>query len=117
MRNVPTLPFGLEDVKLIRVLTAILRCLENVLESNTYTVEMVWRVPFKLQVPTSNNQKRMVSPTIVRLARASVSNDLTTPVHFGAVTWEWDGAGSVNITDVDGLVNGVKYRLVFEAVE
>jgi hypothetical protein len=77
---------------------------------------MVWHVPFSLQVPTFGNTTRTSSPQIVRLGRAAVSGDQLTPVHFGACSWQWNGDGSVQILDVDGLVDGVKYQLTFEAI-
>jgi hypothetical protein len=116
VRFVPTLPVGFTDTKLIKLFTDILRCLSNVLESNTYTVETVWRVPFVLQIPTAGNVRRTEEPSIVRLGRAIVSTDLQAVVHFGACNWQWVGNGNVQINDVDGLVNGVKYKLTFEVV-
>ena len=116
MRFVPTLPVGLGDQKLTKLFTEILRCLANVLESNTYTVEVAWSVPFILQAPMSGQVRRADSPSIVRLGRAVDVASPATPVHFGATTWEWRGDGSVKITDVDGLVAGTKYRLTFEVV-
>ena len=115
MRFVPTLPVGLGDQKLIKLFTDILRCLANVLESNTYTAEVVWSVPFVLQVPLSGQIRRLESPAVVRLGRAIDSATPATPVHFGACSWEWNN-GSVKINDVDGLVSGTKYKLTFEVV-
>lgn len=116
MRYVPRLPVGFTDLKLIRVLNEIIRALTNVLDLSTYTITTVWNVPFDLTVPVAGNLPRNTSPDIVRVARAFPTDDTETVVHFGATSWKWLGANQVRITDVDGLVAGVKYTLVFEVV-
>lgn len=116
MRFLPTRPPGIKDALISRLFDDILQVLKDVLNSNTYNVEMVWSVPFNLQIKTGLGDSRRFPPEIVRVARATPSDDLETPVHFGATQWSWNGDGSVAIKDVDGLVTGTKYRLVFEVV-
>lgn len=116
MRIVPRLPVGFTDLKLIRLFNEIIRCLTNVLDLSTYTVTRVWSVPFDLSVPVAGNVARNTPPDIVRVSRAFVKDDADTPVHFGATSWKWLGANQVRIMDVDGLVEGTEYTLVFEVV-
>lgn len=116
MRFTPKLQTGAIDVKLVKVFTDILKTLASVLDCNTYPTTLVWNPPFDLAVPTAGNMPRTTSPDIVRVARAVDPANPTAPVHFGATSWTWLGNGSVRITDVDGLVSGVKYNLVFEVV-
>lgn len=116
MRFIPTIPVGVGDQKLIQLFTGILKNLANVLDCSVYTSEVVWKVPFDLQVPTAGNIPRLTSPEIVRLARVVPVLSPDDVVHFGATTWKWQGANTVRITDQDGLVESVKYRLTFEVV-
>lgn len=116
MRQVPRLPVGFTDLKLIRILNEIIRALTNVLDLNTYNVTRVWQVPFNLQVPVAGNVARNTPPDVVRVSRAYPTDDPETVVHFGSTAWKWLGANQVQITDVDGLVQGTKYTLVFEVV-
>jgi hypothetical protein len=116
MRYVPRLPVGFTDLKLIRLFNELIRALSNVLDCNTYKITRVWSVPFSLSVPVAGDMPRNTPPDIVRVARAFPTDDPLTVVHFGATAWTWQGANQVQITDVDGLVEGVKYTLVFEVV-
>lgn len=117
MKGVPQLPHGLEDPRLVRLLTDMLKNLTNVLDSNLYTFdEVTWQVPFDFYVPTAGNVPRTTSPGVVELKRAIAVGDPTTPVHFGATAWNWRGGGQVRVTDVDGLVAGTKYQLTFQVV-
>lgn len=116
MRIVPRLPVGFTDLKLIRLFNEIIRALSNVLDLTTYSVTRVWSVPFDFQVPVAGNVARNTPPDIVRVGRAFPTDDPQTVVHFGATAWQWLGANQVRITDVDGLVEGVKYTLVLEVV-
>jgi hypothetical protein len=39
-----------------------------------------------------------------------------TYVYTGSVLWTWAGSSQVTIEDIEGLVDGVTYELVFEVV-
>ena len=96
----------------------LLKALGFVPDTSIYIIESTaWAPPIKMQVPLYKGaQPRAVSPDIVRCARATTLNDKKTPVHFGATIWEWFGNNQISITDVDGLVAGDTYRLVFEVI-
>jgi len=118
MRLAPTVPVGLQDVKLITLLTAIVKCLKIQPDSQCYTVTVVWKVPFVLQIPEAGNtQPRNIKPNIIRLGNAVLTAAPETIVEWGAATnWVWQGNSVVKILNQAGLVEGVRYTLTFEVV-
>ncbi len=116
MKFLPTIPVDIGSQKLVKLFTDLVKSLTNVLESSTYVVEVLWKEPIILAVPTAGRIPRAMSPDICRVARAQKIGDLNTPVNFGATTWEWLGENQIKIIHVDGLAVGTKYRLVFETV-
>ena len=96
----------------------LLQSLGYIPDVSIYVLDsVVWKTPTTLKVPLYNGSlARAKSPDVVECARATDLSAKTTPVHFGATSWEWVGDGSVSIFDVDGLVVGTTYRLVFEVV-
>ena len=105
------MPYGAAADSLLGVVRELLRVLAaNVLDYSVVTVEKTWSTPFDLALPARAGG---VSPQIVRLGRAVVADG--SPVHFGATTWTWTGA-AVRISDIDGLVPGVSYKLTFEVI-
>ena len=48
MRLAPTVPVGLADLKLITLLTSVVKCLKIQPDHQCYTVTAVWKVPFVL---------------------------------------------------------------------
>lgn len=117
MRIVPILPVGIKDEKLIKFLTDVVKSLRGVTDTACYTLTTAWQVPFTLAIPTLWPLPRQVSPQIVRLGRAVLLNEPSTPVYWGAsTTWAWRGGNSVEIFDQEGLVQGVQYTLTYEVV-
>lgn len=118
MRLAPTLPVGLEDLKLITYLTAVTKCLKNQPDIQCYTTTVVWTVPFILQIPqNSNASPRVTKPLIVRLGNAVLTEAPETVVEWGAgITWVWQGSNTVKILNQQGLVENVRYTLTFEVV-
>lgn len=116
MRVLPRYTGFFSDVKQNAFAQDIVRAFTSLLDHSTYTVDVVWSPPVPMSVPLFGGVPRAVSPDIVRVARATLSADTTTPVHFGATAWSWLGNNSINLTDVDGLVVGTKYRLVLEVI-
>lgn len=113
MRGLPTVPYNTAADGLIAVVRELLKVLSaNVLDYSVVEVETVWSAPFSLALPTRAGN---ASPKIVRAARAVDVANPTTPVYFGATSWNWTGAG-VSISDVEGLVTGTTYKLTFEVV-
>lgn len=116
MRFVPAITTNIVDGVVRQLFEFVFRLLGNVPEYNIYKSTVVWHVPFDMNVPTNGNTLRVVSPDVVRLGRAVATGDSLTPVYTGSVLWAWQGGGQVRILDVAGLVDGVKYDLVFEVV-
>ena len=118
MRLAPTVPVGLQDPKVITLLTNIVKCLKIQLDHQCYTTTAVWKVPFVLSIPQSGSSSpRNVKPNIVRLGNAVLTELPETVVQYGAsCTWQWQGGDTVKITDQAGLVEGVRYTLTFEVV-
>lgn len=118
MRLAPTVPVGLKDLKLITLLTSIVKCLKNHPDHECYTVTVVWQVPFTLLVPErGNTQPRNIKPNIIRLGNAVLASNPETVVEWGAATnWVWQGNSQVKILNQAGLLEGVRYTLTFEVV-
>lgn len=116
MFRLPRFDGDFPDVRLNQLVRDILFSIKSVLDLNTYVIESKWTVPLNFKVPTFGGFTRNQCPDVVRCVRATPSDDLLTPVHFGETMWTWLGDGQVRIDDVEGLVIGCKYRLVFEVV-
>jgi hypothetical protein len=116
MRNSPHLPVAIPDPALNRFLTSVQACLASVVDLILYEDTVVWKPPYRLFIPLRNAQTRPVQPKIVELGRAVVINEPETPVHFGATTWRWDSTNQITIIDQAGLVEGVRYSLVYKVI-
>jgi hypothetical protein len=118
MRLAPTVPVGLQDLKLITLLTSVVKCLKNQPDHECYTMTVVWQVPFLLLIPErGNTQPRNIKPNIIRLGNAVLTEKPETVVEWGAATnWVWQGNSQVKILNQAGLLEGVRYTLTFEVV-
>jgi hypothetical protein len=116
MRFTPHITSGIKDSQVRQLFEFVFKLFAGLLDYNLYTVTAVWKVPFVLDVPVASGAPRVVSPAVVRVGRAIAVGDEQTPVHTGSVLWTWKGNGQVNIADVAGLVENVKYTLTFEVV-
>lgn len=116
MRFKPAITNGIDDTQVRQLLEFVFKLLGNVVQYDLYKLRKVWHVPFRLDVPTSTNVPRIAGPDVVRLGRALAVWDEVTPVYTGAVLWRWLGNNQVMIEDVEGLVEGVNYDLVFEVL-
>jgi len=118
MRLAPTVPVGLQDNKLITLLTSIVNCLKNQPDHQCYTMTAVWKVPFILTIPQAGNtQPRNTKPNIIRLGNAVVTDAPETILEWGnATNWVWQGNSVVKILNQAGLLEGVRYTLTFEVV-
>lgn len=117
MKLAPTVPVGLQDMKLITLLTSIVKCLKIHPDHQCYTLTTVWTAPFILTIPPAGNpQPRNLKPDIIRLGNAVVTDVPETPVEWGSTTWAWQGNSVVKIINQAGLVEGVRYTLTFEVV-
>lgn len=118
MKLAPTVPVGLQDLKLITLLTSIVNVLKIHPDHQCYTTTAVWQVPFMLQIPQAgNSQPRNIKPQIVRLGNAVLTEEPETVLEWGAgITWVWQGNSTVKILNQAGLVEGVRYTLTFEVV-
>ena len=116
MRFKPAITTGIKDPQARQLFELVFQLLGQVVQYDVYSFRKVWHVPFKLDIPTAGS-KRVVPPQVVRLGKASVYQDEQTPVYTGSVTWRWVGNSQVEISDVEGLVDGVTYDLVFEVLD
>lgn len=120
MRIVPIPPGGITDQKLLKFFTDVVKALKSIPDIQCYSATAVWAVPFDLYIPMQTTPTpRQGQPDIVRLGRATLAADPTTVVSApnGGTTWQWRGNDIVRILDQPGLVEGVRYNLVFEVVD
>lgn len=107
----------LGDKRLNQQIHDILELFKAIPDYNVYKfTNTKWTAPLSMKVPNFDGSQRLTSPDIVRCQRAVAVGDTLTPVHFGSTTWSWAGDGEVSILDVDGLVEGTSYNLVFEVI-
>jgi len=117
MRFKPAITTGIQDLQIRQLFEFVFQLLGIVVQYDIYKTRNVWHVPFRLDVPTGKKSSpRVQPPDVVRLGRALVVQDEITPVYTGAVLWRWLGNSQVMIEDVEGLVDGVTYDLVFEVL-
>lgn len=116
MRNTPHIPVGVVDPKVNRFMTGVQACLQAVLDLNVYEATLAWKAPYELFIPLQAGMIRNTPPKIVELGRASIVNEPDTPVHFGATTWKWVSYDRVLVLDQAGLVEGIKYNLVYKVI-
>lgn len=119
MKGAPQPPTGLgrEHQALLKFLTDVSKCLNTLPDVNLYSVKVVWKAPFELVCPLPSGNTRIGQPTGITLARATLVTDPTTVISWGAgTTWTWLGDDTARILDQAGLVEGVRYNLVFQVV-
>jgi len=116
MRNTPNLPVTIADQSLNRFLTGVQACLLSVVDLIIYEDTVVWHPPYRFFVPLRNAKLRLEQPKIIELGRAVIVNEPETPVHFGATTWKWQSNNQVTVIDQAGLVEGVRYSLVYKVI-
>jgi len=114
MKIIPRFSGGFLDPNLNSLVRDILLCFSSIPDTDYFTFEVVWVVPFLMSVPTTGNKPRAVSPRLVSCGRAVDVANPTTPVDFGACHWNWVGNNNVSVENVIGLVAGTKYQLTFK---
>lgn len=116
MKFIPGLTNGIQDPLVKQLFEFVLGLLRSVLQYDLYKCTVTWHTPFFLDVPV-RGKPRTTPPDVVRVGTARAVGTEQTPVHTGSVLWLWSSGGRVNILDVAGLVDGVKYELTFEVVD
>jgi len=119
VKGAPQPPSGLgrEHQSLLKFLTDVSKCLNTAPDLNFYSSTVVWSPPFDLLCPLPSGNTRIGQPVGITLARATLVSDPTTVVSWGAgTTWVWRGNDTARILDQAGLVEGVRYNLVFQVV-
>lgn len=117
MRQVPTVPGGLGDEKLVRFLYQLVKVLQNQQDVQCYTSTVVWIVPLSLYIPTGWGTPRQGPPSSVLLTTATLDSAPQTVIEVGTTpTWKWVGNDTVQILDAAGLVENAKYNLTFTVI-
>jgi hypothetical protein len=117
MKGAPQPPRGVKDQTLLKFLTDVSKVLNSAVDVNKYSVTVNWSPPFDLSCPLPSGNTRTEQPDGIILLRAVLVSDPATVVSWGAsTTWTWRGDNTARILDQAGLVEGVRYTLVFQVV-
>lgn len=116
MKFLPRFDGGFQDTKLNQVIRDIIQAFGLVLDYQVYQFDVFWSPPVMMNVPFGDRSPRLRTPSVVRVDRVVDTSDPTTPIAFGATHWVWQGNNTVQLTDVQGLVMGVNYRLSVSVV-